>query len=74
MKNFNRSPPWLKVPQSAATRTLKWIARFHSHTYSNAVTTTLCNNKNTTTKNNNNNDNMKYNNKKYTASANVLNE
>ena len=38
MKNFNRSP-WLKAPRTGATRTLMWIARIHSHTYINAVTT-----------------------------------
>ena len=35
--------PWLKAPQTDATRTLKWIAHIYSHTYIiNTVTTTLC--------------------------------
>ena len=34
--------PWLKAPQTGATRTLTWIARIHSHTYVNTVTTAWC--------------------------------
>ena len=33
---------WLKAPQTGAIRTLTWIARIHSHTYINTVTTTWC--------------------------------
>ena len=38
MTNVNRP----KAPQTSATHTLKWIARIHSHTYINIVTTTFC--------------------------------
>ena len=33
---------WLKAPQTGATHTITWIARIHSHTYINTVTTTWC--------------------------------
>ena len=42
MKNFNRRIPMVTVAQSIATRTLTWIARIHTHTYINTITTTLC--------------------------------
>ena len=41
MARFQWSP-WLKAPRTGATRTLTWIARIHSHTYINTVTTTWC--------------------------------
>ena len=46
-KNFDRRishchNQWLKAPRTGATRTLSWIARIHSHTCINTVTTTSC--------------------------------
>ena len=34
--------PWLKAPRTGATRTFTWIARIHSHTNVNTVTTMWC--------------------------------
>ena len=40
--DINEESLWLKAPRTGATRTLTWIARIHSHSYINAVATTLC--------------------------------